>query len=150
MSPNKWGPPIWTLFHTLAEKIKEDKFSIVGQQLIFIIKKICGNLPCPDCSQHATHFFSQINLSLIRTKTDFRQLLFTFHNIVNKRKNKSQYKFADLPSYSGVNLAIAYRNFLNAYKTTGNMKLLADNFQRRIIVKEFDAWLRANSSNFNL
>ena len=28
-----WGPPIWTLFHTLAAKIREDKFNEIGHEL---------------------------------------------------------------------------------------------------------------------
>lgn len=148
MSPNKWGPPIWTLFHTLAEKMREDKFSQIGIPLFHMIRKICTNLPCPDCSQHATQFFSRINMSLIRSKANLRHLLFFFHNQVNKRKNKPPFVFDNLNNYSRVPLLIAYRNFLSVYKTKGNMKLLADNFQRTIIIKEFDAFLRANSDCF--
>ena len=33
-----WGPPIWNLFHTLAEKRHEDKFEILGS---------CKELPMP-------------------------------------------------------------------------------------------------------
>ena len=70
MSPNVWGPPVWMLLHSLAEKIKEEKFSEIGPQLFNIIKNVCSNLPCPDCSMHATRFFSRVNFSLIKTKTD--------------------------------------------------------------------------------
>ena len=43
MSPEGWGPPTWTLFHTLAEKIHEDTFPILGPQLFYHIKNICRN-----------------------------------------------------------------------------------------------------------
>ena len=50
-----WGPPTWFLFHTLAEKIKEDKFDTMKIDIINMIKRICRNLPCNDCSGHTTH-----------------------------------------------------------------------------------------------
>ena len=60
MSTKKWGPPVWTLLHTLAEKINPDKFAEIGPQLFVIIKRICGALPCPDCAQHASQFLARI------------------------------------------------------------------------------------------
>ena len=50
MSPTTWGPPVWRFFHTLAEKMNEDKFQELGPQLFNLIRKICRVLPCPDCS----------------------------------------------------------------------------------------------------
>ena len=40
MSTKKWGPPVWTLLHTLAEKINPDKFAELGPQLFVFIKRI--------------------------------------------------------------------------------------------------------------
>ena len=34
MSPSQWGPPTWMFIHTLAEKVKEDSFAIIGNQII--------------------------------------------------------------------------------------------------------------------
>ena len=36
----EWGPCTWYLFHTLAEKVKNDSFLLVKDGLISIIKKI--------------------------------------------------------------------------------------------------------------
>ena len=60
MSPSKWGPPIWTLFHTLAEQITDEGYNVIGKQLYSYILKICKYLPCPDCSNHATIFFEKL------------------------------------------------------------------------------------------
>ena len=150
MSPINWGPPLWILFHGIVCKIKEDKFYFMGLQFFNIIKQICSNLPCPDCSQHATSFLSNVNFSHIKTKSDFIMLLYAFHNSVNKRKGKQLYNVSQLDSYNNVNLVIACRNFSTVYKTRGNMKLLADNFQRQIIVKNLKNWLISNYQNFNV
>ena len=63
-----WGPPIWTLFHTLAAKIHEDKFNEIGGQLIMFIRKISRYLPCPDCSQHATNFLQMCRHTCLEQK----------------------------------------------------------------------------------
>ena len=59
--PEVWGPPIWTLFHTLVEKINERHHHLIYQQLFNIIKQICTYLPCPECSIDAVIFLSKVN-----------------------------------------------------------------------------------------
>ena len=80
-----WGPCTWYLFHTLAEKVKEDKFIFVKDSLINVIKRICSNLPCPECAGHAQHKLSFLNVKNIHTKRDLQLMLLSFHNDVNKR-----------------------------------------------------------------
>ena len=150
MSPETWGPPIWTLFHTLAEKINEDKFNIIAPELFFFIKKICANLPCPECSQHATSFLSKINFKGIRNKNDFRNMLYHFHNTVNYRKRKSLFKPENINKYSNFKLINTYNNFVSVYHTKGNMKLLAESFQRKLLLMEFKKWFMKNIINFTL
>ena len=58
MSPSYWGPNTWIFMHTLACKIKEDSFPIIGKQLVLYLIQISYNLPCPECSQHAKQFWS--------------------------------------------------------------------------------------------
>jgi hypothetical protein len=76
MSPNKWGPPIWAFFHTLAEKIPSDKFTQLFPSLFTFIVRICRVLPCPDCSNHASIFLSKVNPAGVRDKNDFKNILF--------------------------------------------------------------------------
>ena len=44
--PMKWGEPIWFFFHTIAEKVKNESFPYVKQDLLNIIYNVCVNLPC--------------------------------------------------------------------------------------------------------
>jgi hypothetical protein len=148
MSPTVWGPPIWTLFHTLAEKVKEDKFNPVGLQLFAFIKKICRYLPCPDCSEHATTFLSKINNSNLKSRKDLINMLYFFHNTVNTRKKKPIHNPPVLLKYKEIGVIQAYNNFISVYKTKGNMKLLADTFQRQIIISDFKKWLISNLIHF--
>jgi hypothetical protein len=143
-----WGPPIWTLFHTLAAKIHEDKFNEIGSQLIMFIRKISRYLPCPDCSQHATTFFANVPQHMFQTKANFMKVLYVLHNHVNKRKNKPVFKFEGLSIYENRNIIQVYNRFSLVYNTRGNMKLLTDTFQRQLLLVEFKKWLITNIKSF--
>ena len=144
-----WGPPTWILFHTLIEKMTDDGFNKVGLQLFRYFKRICNNLPCPDCAQHATQFLSRVNIANIKSKTDLKNMFYLFHNVVNKRKNKSMYNVNNLEQhYKSNNTINVYNNFIKNFKTKGNMRLLADAFQRTILLKEFKKWIMENISYF--
>ena len=144
MSTNVWGPPTWILFHTLIAKLTDDGFNTVGLQLFNYIKRICNNLPCPDCAQHATQFLSKVNMGTIKTKEDLRNTMYIFHNMVNKRKNKPMYHVNDLEKYKSNNSIERYNNFIAHFKTKGNMKLLADSFQRKLLINDFKKWMMFN------
>ena len=144
MSTNVWGPPTWILFHTLIAKLTDDGFNTIGLQLFNYIKRICNNLPCPDCAQHATQFLSRVNMATIKTKEDLRNTMYIFHNMVNKRKNKPMYHVNDLEKYKSNNSVEKYNHFITHFKTKGNMKLLADSFQRKLLVNDFKKWLMTN------
>jgi len=149
MSPNQWGPPTWTLFHTLAEKMNEEAFPVLMPQFIFFLKRICSVLPCPECSQHSTQFWKNINVAGIKTKTDLKNMLFLFHNIVNKRKGKPLFindALSDL--YKDQNIINVFNQFVSVYQTKGNMQLLADSFQRKLLLVPFKQWIMSNIQNF--
>lgn len=148
MSPATWGPAIWIFLHTMAAKIKEDKYAQLAPQLFSFIQKICSNLPCPDCAAHARSFLSKIVFSRVATKVDLIRLLFIFHNTVNRRLNKQVFSIDNIDRYSKYSLVIAYNQFIGAFSTKGNMKLLADSFQRKLITRELRRWFLANIQNF--
>jgi len=86
MSKKQWGTATWYLFHTLAEKLKPEYDNPVEvKNLYSIIKKICLNLPCPDCTQHATKILASANEKYFTSSKEiFKTFLFQFHNKVNK------------------------------------------------------------------
>ena len=142
--PTVWGPPIWTLFHTLIEKLKEEHFKEIYMNLFNFIKQICKYLPCPDCSQHATSFLSKVKPEHISNKNDFKNMLFVFHNKVNARKQKKIFEYSEMDKYVNLNIIPVYNNFINVYNTKGNMKMLTESFQRQFIIKNFKEWLTKN------
>ncbi len=147
--PEVWGPPVWTLFHVLAERIYEDAYPSLYRELFAKIIRICRYLPCPDCSDHATTFLSRVIQSNLRCKEDFRRLLFMFHNMVNYRKRKRPFAYPDVsPKYASLRVIPVVNNFIAVYHTKGNMKLLAESFQRQLIVREFKEWFIRNVHGF--
>jgi hypothetical protein len=140
-----WGPGVWNLLHTLAATIDENAFNVIFPQLFVFIKRICVFLPCPDCAKHATQFLSRLTPQQhLFTKEKFINTFYLFHNIVNTKKNKSLYNYANMEKYKYIPISFAFNNFAKVYNTKGNMKLLTDSFQRQIIVKEFKIWLIKN------
>ena len=146
--PEIWGPPVWTFFHTLAEYIDEDHFINLKFSLFNIIRRICTFLPCPDCSQHAVHFLAKININKIKTKTEFKNMLYVFHNTVNKRKNKQLFNHSQLDKYKQYNIGTSFNQFVRVYHTKGNMNQLAESFQRKILLVDLKNWLINNNKYF--
>jgi len=150
MSPSSWGPPTWILMHTLAEKIKDDRFELIGPQLIMIIIQICNNLPCPDCAAHSRQFWSKVNIPKLKSKGDLINLLFVFHNTVNIRRKTMPFKQTDLQYYKTTNLIDTYNIFSRNFNTKGNMNLINESFHRNIMLGKLKKWLMSNLIHFNL
>jgi len=148
MSPSYWGPATWNFFHTLAAKIKEEEYPTIGPQIFSLIRDICSNLPCPDCSEHAKRFVSNVNISTLKTKQDLINVLYVFHSVVNKRKGKPAYKFENLDTYKSNNIIGAFNNFSKVYNTTGNMKLMTEEFHRRRTLFNVKNWVLLNYMKF--
>jgi len=146
--PEVWGPAIWTLFHTISEKINENAYPYVIHSMFTIICRICNFLPCPDCSRHATSFLVKINIKDYKTKNEFKNMIYLFHNSVNAKKRKPLFNYANMNKYTKLNLQIVINNFIANYNTKGNMKLLTESFQRIIVIKDFINWFKFNSKAF--
>ena len=149
MSPSTWGPPTWIFMHTLAAKVKEEHFSTIGPQMIAIFIQICSVLPCPECSQHAKEFWSKVKVSNVKTKEDLVNLLFVFHNMVNKRKHLLPFRHVDLQFYHTRNVIITYNSFANHFNTRGNMNLLNDSFHRNLLLVSLRKWVMTHIAFFD-
>ena len=146
--PEVWGPPVWTFFHVLAEKVNENAYPIIKNQMFMIIQKICGFLPCPECSRDAANFLGKVRINDLRSKTDFKNMLFFFHNHVNSKKRKRIYNYNDLEVYKRYNIINSFNNFLRVYHTKGNMKQLSESFQRQFVIKDVRVWFTRNIRAF--
>ena len=146
--PEVWGPPIWTLFHVLAEKINENAYPYFMGQLFHVIKMICSALPCPECTQDASVFLGKVKLQDLKTKEHFKNMIYLFHNYVNAKKRKPLYNYSNLEIYKKYNIIIVFNKFISVYHTRGNMKLLAESFQRQLIIKNVKNWFSRNFQIF--
>jgi hypothetical protein len=144
-----WGPTTWIFMHTLASKLKESSFNIIGLQLIRIFIQICNNLPCPECTQHAKQFWSKVKTNNIKNKTDIINLLFVFHNIVNQRKKIQQFKYENLTYYDTKNVVDTYNAFSKNFNTRGNMNLINESFHRNMMLTSLKTWVMSNINHFD-
>jgi hypothetical protein len=147
-APSVWGPPTWTLLHTMAEKIHEEDFNKLMPQMFILIKRICAYLPCPDCSQHASQFLAKLKPEQMASKIDFKNTLYLFHNMVNARKKKPLFNYGNINYYQNLNIINVFNNFISIYNTKGNMKLLTESFQRVLVIKDLKRWLVNNINSF--
>ena len=145
---SRWGPPTWIFFHTIASKIKPEKFDEYGRQLINYIVLLCNILPCPDCANHAKQFWANVNIQNIKSKEDLMYILFVFHNKVNYRKKKHIFDQANIHKYNSLNLLLIHNIFTQHFNTHGNMALLTDSFNRKRLLLAFNNWFVSNNNIF--
>jgi hypothetical protein len=147
----KWGEPTWYLFHALAEKVKEERFSSIRGELLNTIYVICKNLPCPLCANHATQYMNAINFNTIKTKQDLIDLLWKFHNEVNKKKNFPIFPREQVSEkYSRANLINIIQLFMFHFKDKhASLRMIADDMYRQQISTKMQDWFRQNIQSFD-
>lgn len=144
-----WGPPTWILFHSLAEKIKDEHFNTIKTELCNYILKVCLQLPCPICAKHAREYMKSVNFNNITTKQSLKKMLFDFHNAVNDRKNYSKFTMSELEStYSKSDLIPVFNNFLKNYHTNGMVRYMSETITRNELKKQFSGWFKKNMHCF--
>ena len=147
----KWGEPTWFLLHTLAEKVKAESFSEIRVKLLNIVYTICTNLPCPDCSNHAKTFLDGVNFNTIQTKDQLKNLLFNFHNTVNKRKGFAIFNYTDLDEKyaNAVTINMVY-NFVKFFNPKNySIRMIANDFHRNRITEIIKNWFNDNLKYFS-
>ena len=146
----KWGRPIWTFFHVMANKIKPEYFNLVIKPYLNFVLLICGTLPCPICSTHASEYMRAINLNNIRSKDDLMDLFYSFHNVVNQRKGYPILQKDQIPKYETANTIVAIKDFMRAYEDKSrSIKLMADDLARSRIATQLKNWINANIQYFD-
>ena len=148
----KWGEPTWYLFHTLAEKVKDEHFAIIREGLLNTIYSICANLPCPDCAEHASAYLNGINFKTIQTKDQLKKLLFMFHNIVNAKKGFPLFPIHELDTkYSQMNLIHVIYTFMPYFQDKSkSIRMIANDFHRSRLAVQLKKWFNSNIRFFDL
>lgn len=78
-----WGNACWQLFHSTAVNLNEDDVQLIPE-ILNLIYLICNNLPCPECTKHATQTLNRLQKNHINSKEKLIKCLWEFHNLVNK------------------------------------------------------------------
>jgi hypothetical protein len=142
---------VWFLFHTLAEKIKDEHASTELAVIVTHVISICNNLPCPDCQQHATQKMNMTNKAAIITSKDtFIHFLWQFHNEVNKRTKAPFYPKESLELYKRAKTGEVIRSFISIMGgTSNNSKTMLNGFHRQLYLKKFVDYIKANLHKYN-
>jgi hypothetical protein len=150
MKKRDWGNAIWLLFHTLAEKIK-DEHPAELPMLVSHITSICTNLPCPDCQQHASKTMNQVNKNAIASsKESLIDFLWKFHNDVNRRTNATYYPKEALDKYKTANTYNVVKHFITIMNaTSNNEKTMLHGFHRGLYMKQFIDYMNKNINKYN-
>jgi hypothetical protein len=149
-----WGPCVWYLFHTLAYKAVPADFHEIKDDLIQYIQRICSNLPCPECTQHAIDYMKTHArvIAQISTKEHLHFFLVDFHNAVNARKNKPQFTYEQANEmYSRSKTYDVVQYFFRIYgerSNGGNLKMFTNGFQKQLLLSDFSAWMVRNYTKF--
>ena len=147
----EWTHATWSLFHTIPEKIKEEEFEHIRNQLLNYMKGICMRLPCPECTYHASLFINGVNFGNVKTKNDLRQVFFIFHNNVNKRLNKKIYNDDVLEQYKNLKFHNVLNDFFVTFNSSskGNFTFMSENHNRKIFLDDLLVFMRKHISRFN-
>ena len=150
-SKKEWGNACWYLFHTLAYKLKEEYNSEVSNLLNHIIS-ICGNLPCPDCSKHATETLQRVNKGAVNNKESLINVLFQFHNMVNRRIGNKQFSRKEHDKlYSRASFYNIYNHFWNVMlKNARGERAMMYNLARKNALLNFDKYIKQHVHIFNI
>jgi len=88
---NIWGPALWAILHTAAERIGSRNLARLPQEETRIwsglLSSLRYSLPCPLCKKHYTEYSSLFPLTQI-TRENVREWLYTLHCRVNLQTNK--------------------------------------------------------------
>ena len=149
MKKKDWGNAVWLLFHTLAEKIK-DEYTAELPILVTHIVSICNNLPCPDCLQHASKTMAHVNKSTITAnKEALIDFLWKFHNQVNARTKVAAFSKEGLNKYKQANTMNVVKHFIAIMSaTSNNEKTMLYGFHRKLMLKNFIDYINGNIGKY--
>lgn len=100
----EWGPHLWLILHTLAEKAGRQTNAITmgDEQRIWplFIRALPATLPCPYCRDHlqtytASHPF-ELPSTYHQVQAYIRKYIYDLHEDVNTRLGKKSFPFDDL------------------------------------------------------
>lgn len=87
-----WGPCLWMILHSSAERIGSQPLKKLPQEetriWLNLLSCLRYSLPCPQCKKHYTSYYSSTPILHV-SKEIIRTWLYNLHCQVNLRNNKS-------------------------------------------------------------
>tara|TARA_Y100000741_G_scaffold364899_1_gene357577 strand:+ start:3738 stop:4187 length:450 start_codon:yes stop_codon:yes gene_type:complete len=146
-SKKAWGNATWYLIHTLAYKINDE--SHLGE-LVNQLYKICDNLPCIDCRDHAIMLLTKNNFKNINNKQQLILFMLEFHNAINVKLGKNKFTIEENNKlYSRGNTKAIINNYIEMMGHQNyNEKALLHSYRRKQFIINFKKYIYANSSKY--
>lgn len=102
----EWGPLIWLILHTLAEKAGRQESMITRGDEIrawpLFVKTLAPVIPCPYCRDHFKEYLQahpfELPMDYYEWKNSIPLYFYSLHESVNARLGKPSFPFGDLPS----------------------------------------------------
>jgi hypothetical protein len=85
----------------------------------------------------------QIKIESIKTKTDFKNIIYVYHNWVNAKLKKPLYLASNIDTYNNMSIITVYNNFVSVFNTT-NVRLMSENLQRKSLITYIHSWILRN------
>ena len=100
----EWGPLLWILLHTIAEKAgRQTNMLTLGDEeraWPLFVKTLPSALPCPFCREHLQSYLNEhpftLPLDYYEWKTYIPQYFYELHESVNQRLGKPSFPRAQL------------------------------------------------------
>lgn len=146
-----WTVDTWKLLHVLSEKVKDDHFPLIKNKLFNYMKAICNNLPCPECSLHATQFLSRVRFINVNKKEELQTIFLVFHNAVNKKLGRKEQPKEILNQYKEFKLHEVLNKWFTSFNNVGkgNFTYMNDHRSRERVMKDFLDFMKSNIDRFN-
>jgi len=84
-----WGPPLWMILHSSAERYGQTNFNQKHEQHVWfhLIRSLRYSLPCPLCKRHFNEYY-ETHPKPLYTRENLRKWLYELHSHVNQQHNK--------------------------------------------------------------
>ena len=109
------------------------------------------NLPCQHCSSHAYALLKNVNVHTIKDKQILKELLFRFHNVINKKLNKETASLEILLEYECIPLKTSLYNLSVSWKKVTN-KMTIHEYASKIKISNTLSnlinWIKTNKRVF--
>lgn len=143
-----WGTPTWYFFHSFAHHIDPGFYIKNKETICNMLKSICLNLPCEECTRHASRYTrGTLNPRNLKDKESLKRYFFNFHNDVNRKLRKPI--FTDYEYYSRSKLLEISKLFFSVFGSQKqSIRGFSDQLNRDNIVKKLKEFLIKNSMYF--